>query len=126
MYVCNNLTSLFSHWLLGIKQIQESEHGVLKYKNTNLFWLLESTDLILSDCLMIFTTDKALKLRHWVRGDWVGQGRQGGSGESGWVRGKDKTGTRQGQDIERIGIIQELDRNKTGRRGGQEGDKFGA
>ena len=56
----------------------------------------------------------------------MGQGRQGGSGESGWVRGKDKTGTRQGQDIERIGIIQELDRNKTGRRGGQEGDKIGA
>ena len=69
MYVCNNLTSLFSHWLLGIKQIQESEHGVLKFKNTNSFCSLESTDLILSDDLMIFTIDKALKLRNWIRGD---------------------------------------------------------
>ena len=122
MYVCNNLTSLFSLWLLGIKQIQESEHGVLKFKNTNLFWLLESTDLILSDCLMIFTTDKALKLRHWVRGDWVGQGRQGGSGETGlvrgngWVRG-DKVGQR------RLGWSEEMD--GSGETGWVRGDRMG-
>ena len=97
MYVCNNLTSLFSLWLLGIKQIQESEHGVLKFKNTNSFCLLESTDLILSDDFYNrqgFEVEKLDQRRlgglgetGWVRGDRVGQGRQDGSGESGWVSG---------------------------------------
>ena len=103
MYVCNNLTSLFSLWLLGIKQIQESEHGVLKFKNTNSFCLLESTDLILSDDFYNrqgFEVETLGQRRlgwsgetGWVRGDWVGQrkwvgqGRQGGSGETGRVTG---------------------------------------
>ena len=47
----------------------------------------------------------------WVWGDRMGQGRQGGLGETGGqrregVKGKDKTGTRHNKDRENTGIRQ--------------------